>query len=202
MPDAARSDPKIDLLAVYAQFFCCRGHGEKFFHLRFLSEIDTLVNMIPAEPKPHWITAIIDTREQLPLDLSPLRSQPGTLATGDYSVRGLESLIAVERKGLDDLISCCGTERERFEREIQRLLAYQTRAVVVEATWPQIEFGGWRSKVTAACALSSCLGWIAAGVPIVMARDHVTAGKYVCQILWIAARRRWREIRNLIDEKS
>ncbi len=34
---------------------------------------------IPAEPKPDQITAIIDTREQTPLDLSPLQSVVGTL---------------------------------------------------------------------------------------------------------------------------
>ena len=42
---------------------------------------------IPAELQPADVTAIVDTREQLPLDLSPLRVERGTLATGDYSVR-------------------------------------------------------------------------------------------------------------------
>ena len=46
------------------------------------------------------LTAIVDLREQLPLDLSPLRTIRGTLATGDYSVQGLENIVAIERKSL------------------------------------------------------------------------------------------------------
>ena len=61
------------------------------------------------------ITAVVDTREQRPLDLTPLKSVPGTLATGDYSVRGLEHVVAIERKSLDDLLGCIGRDRARFE---------------------------------------------------------------------------------------
>ena len=71
-------------------------------------------SIIPADLRPEHVVAIIDTREQLPLDLSPLQSVAGSLTTGDYSVRGLESIIAIERKGLSDLLGCVGQERERL----------------------------------------------------------------------------------------
>ncbi len=153
---------------------------------------------IPAEPQPEDVCAVVDTREERPLDLSPLQVTVETLTTGDYSVRGLESVIAIERKSLPDLISCCGGGRERFEREIHRLAAYPVRAVVVEATWPDLEQGEWRSNLTPASAIGSVLGWIAAGVPFVMAGDHSRAGRYVARMLYIAARRRWRENRELV----
>ena len=146
-----------------------------------------------AELKPEHIIAVVDTREQLPLDLAPLQTVAGTLATGDYSIQGLEHVVAIERKSLPDLLSCVGRERDRFEREIQRLLAYPVRALVVESTWPEIEAGNWRSKVTPQAAMGSLLGWIAQGLPIVMVGDHATAGRYVGRLLFIAARRRWRE---------
>src|ERR1700676_181303 len=101
---------------------------------------------IPAELSPEAVTAIIDTREQTPLDLAPLRVELGTLATGDYSVAGLETIVAIERKSLPDLLSCIGQERERFDREVVRLLAYPVRALVVESTWSELEAGDWRSK--------------------------------------------------------
>ena len=41
------------------------------------------------------------------------------------------------------------------------------------------------------------LGWIAAGVPVIMAGDHERAGRYVSRLLFTAARRRWRELRTL-----
>ena len=152
--------------------------------------------------KPDQVTAIVDTREQAPLDLSPLRSEPGTLATGDYSVKGLVDVIAIERKSLTDLLGCIGQERERFDREVIRLLAYPTRAIIVEATWGQIEAGNWKSKVTPAAAVGSLLGWIAQGVPVIMAKDHERAGRYVSRLLFTAARRRWREARALAGSVS
>ena len=153
--------------------------------------------IIPATLRPETVAAIIDTREQCPLDLSPLQSVTGTLTTGDYSIRGLESIIAIERKSLPDLLGCVGQHRERFDREVMRLLAYPCRAIVVESTWADLEAGEWQSRITPAAAIGSLLGWIAAGVPIIMAGDHARAGRYVGRLLFTAARRRWRECRAL-----
>ena len=155
--------------------------------------------MIPAELKPEQITAVIDTREQTPLDLSPLQTTIGTLTTGDYSVAGLEHVVSIERKSLPDFLGCVGTERERFDREVMRLLAFDVKALVIEATWQDLERGEWRSRITPQAAIGSLLGWIATGLPILMAGDHARAGRYVSRLLFTAARRRWRESRTLIN---
>ena len=155
------------------------------------------VMKLPSEIPLQSVLALIDTREQAPLDLSPLASVTATLATGDYSIRGLEHIVAVERKSLSDLLACVGRERDRFDREVHRLLAYPVRALVVEATWNDIEVGGWRGEVKPAAALGSLLGWVASGLPVLMAGDHERAGQYVARLLVIAARRRWRELRAL-----
>lgn len=151
------------------------------------------------ELRPSDLTFIVDSREQLPLDLAPVQTITGTLPTGDYSVVGLELVVAVERKSLPDLLGCIGQERERFEREIQRLRAYESKALVVEASWADMERGEWRSKVTPAAAMGSVLGWIAAGIPVVMAGDRRRAQEMVGRILFTAARRRWREMTALCD---
>lgn len=153
---------------------------------------------LPADLSVESVVAVIDTREQLPLDLRPLQSVNGTLATGDYSVRGLENYVALERKALGDLISCVGVERERFDREVQRLLAYPVRALVVEAHWIDVEQHRWRSSVKPAAVIGSLLGWIAIGLPVIMAGDRERAGQYVSRMLYTAARRRWREARTLV----
>ena len=153
---------------------------------------------LPATLRPESVTVVIDTREQTPLDLQPLLTVTGTLATGDYSVLGLETVVAVERKSLPDLIGCVGRERERFDREVQRLLAYPVRALIIEATWGDIEAGDWRGNVTPAQALGSVLGWIASGLPVLMAGDHARAGRYAGRLLLTAARRRWIEARTLV----
>jgi len=71
------------------------------------------------------------------------------------------------------------------------------RALVVESIWPELEAGDWRSKITPAAAVGSCIGWIAAGLPIILAGDHARAGRFVAKLLYTAARRRWREARSL-----
>ena len=147
--------------------------------------------------KPEHVVGLIDTREQLPLCLDPLRTKQATLVTGDYSVRGLEGIVAIERKSLSDLLCCVGRERERFDREVQRLLAYPVRALVIESSWSALERGQWRSQITPQAAIGSCLGWITSGLPVIMAGDHARAGRFVSRLLFTAARRRWREARTL-----
>lgn len=142
--------------------------------------------------RPEDITIIQDSREQRPLDLRPLRVEVGTITTGDYSVKGLQHCIALERKSLNDLLGCIGTDRERFEREIQRLLAYETRALVIESTWEELESGHWSSRVTSAAAVGSVLGWAERGLPVILAGNRGRAAKMVGNLLFIAARRRWR----------
>lgn len=149
---------------------------------------------------PADITAIIDTREQRPWDLSPLKTVEGTLPTGDYSVVGLEHDISIERKSLEDLLGCVGQHRERFDKEMHRLLSYPCRAVIVEASWPQIEAGEWRSKVHPSAVMGSCLGWIALGIPIVMAGNAERAGKYAGRLMYVAANRRWHQLQMFYKE--
>jgi ERCC4-type nuclease len=153
---------------------------------------------LKAEIAPEELTAIVDTRERRPLDLSPLRSCYGTLPTGDYSVLGLEHVVAIERKSLPDLVGCVGRHRRRFDREVQRLLAFPVRALVVEASWSELEAGNWEGRVKPAAAIGSALGWVASGLPVLMAGNRRQAGRFISRLLWIAAQRRWRESRALL----
>ncbi len=148
---------------------------------------------IPQELKPEHVTAIQDTREKTPLNLSPLKSIIKGLDTGDYSVSGLEHLIAVERKSIPDLLMCIGQERERFDREIQRLTGYPIRAIVVEGTIAQIEKGDYRSKVHPNAAIGSIISWQSRGLTFLFCEDHATAGRLTAKFLFSAARTRWRE---------
>lgn len=147
----------------------------------------------PQELKPEHVTAIVDTREQTPLILSPLKNCVTNLDTGDYSVLGLEHVISVERKSMDDLLGCIGRERERFDREMQRILAYPVRSVVVEGTLAQIERGEYRSKVHPNAAIGSIMSWQAKGITFLFCEDHETAGRMTAKFLFSAARARYRE---------
>jgi len=137
---------------------------------------------------------IIDSREQCPLDFPNLPTTVGTLTTGDYSIIGLEHLIAVERKSIDDLLGCVGRGRVRFKAELQRLRAYRFRLLVVEASASDVEAGlsggvPWRSSLKPAHVVGSLAAWCAQfGLPIWLAGDHAGAGRFVERYLFQCAR--------------
>jgi ERCC4-type nuclease len=102
-------------------------------------------------PFPCPFTVIIDSREKAPWTFtgitSSLKGAPrpvviacefATLKSGDYSIKGFEDQVAIERKSKEDLYSTLGQNRERFEREHERLSWYQCKAVVIEASWNAI----------------------------------------------------------------
>ena len=123
---------------------------------------------------------IVDSREQLPFNFSheryDVQIQQGTLTVGDYSLRGLEDKVAVERKSLPDLVQCLGRERSRFERELQRGQALDAFAVVIEASWPDLAGGNFRSQLNPHAACQSVLAFMARyRVPFLFAGSRAAA---------------------------
>lgn len=85
---------------------------------------------------PEGFCIVIDTREQdglfqkLPKGLVVVRD---TLKYADYSVRGFENQIAIERKSLPDLWSSLTVEADRFKRELEALADYERKWLLIEA---------------------------------------------------------------------
>jgi len=77
---------------------------------------------------------VVDTREQTPYSWPGIAIERHALSAGDYSVAGLESRIAIERKSLIDAYGTFGRGRARFERELARLARLEFAAVVIEAS--------------------------------------------------------------------
>lgn len=143
--------------------------------------------------KPEDITLIVDSREQQPLDLEPFKIIRGGLTTGDYSVVGLTHKVAVERKSIQDLVMCVGKERERFDREIKRLLAYESRAVFVEGSIETIRLKQYRGQTHPNAILSSIAGWMALGIPIHFAGDRAASADMMKRFMFLCAQRAWNE---------
>lgn len=136
----------------------------------------TTIVMQPATPAtpelpPTPYVVVRDTREQRPYEFSqPLAWTPkkhfrvqttiGCLQSGDYSLLGHETQIAVERKSLCDLYSTFGQSRPRFHRELERLAAMPFAAVVIEAEWSTI-LGAppVRSRLLPKTVLLSVVAW-------------------------------------------
>jgi len=100
---------------------------------------------------------LIDTREQQPYEFE--NAEVGTIPVGDYSILGLEDCIAIERKELNDLISCLTTDRERFERELFKGKALDYFALVIEASLSNLVNGNYRSEMNPESAIQSLLAF-------------------------------------------
>lgn len=90
---------------------------------------------------------VIDTREQTPLVFT-LPSEVRGLESGDYSIAGCESVFAVERKTVSDLIGCCiGDNRDRFFRELSRLRGFEFTRLLIIGNPLEVEQRRYRSNI-------------------------------------------------------
>ncbi|MEW6347689.1 MAG: ERCC4 domain-containing protein [Thermodesulfobacteriota bacterium] len=122
------------------------------------------------------IILIQDSREQAgyqSLFQSPCIVQG--LELGDYSVVGLEDLIAVERKSLADLLQSITHERTRFERELKQARGLHRFFVVVEAGPATILAGDYQhSKAHPNAVWATVMSWSTKYCPFIFAgtREH------------------------------
>lgn len=97
-------------------------------------------------PKP---VVLVDSREQRPLPL--FASHPNwiggerelALPTADYSVEGMEEVLALERKGLADLLGCIVSQRSRFLDVCARLSSFRWKAIIIEASYEDLKSPDW-----------------------------------------------------------
>lgn len=103
---------------------------------------------------------VIDTREQAPWawDASEATTEIAALNAGDYAladdceeVKGRSARavrFAIERKSLEDFLGTISVGWDRFQRELERMTAFQARVVIVEGDFQQVCFQGEMGCVT------------------------------------------------------
>lgn len=133
------------------------------------------------------MTIVIDTREQTPWHFpSEVPTTTAALRSGDYSIAGHESKIAIERKTLDDFVACCGRDRGRFARELERLAEFDRAAVIVEANLRDVWNGAARSRMQPpSIAGSAASFFIDHGVPTFFCSDRWSAADFALRLLRI-----------------
>jgi len=86
---------------------------------------------------------ITDTREQKPLKFMKTGFIKDVvtekLDVGDYSIKGLQHKIAIERKSPIDLFGTLGKGHERFKRELERAKDHEFFAIVIEASFMAVQ---------------------------------------------------------------
>lgn len=155
-------------------------------------------SQFPAEPPPLGVVPAQDTREQLPWTFANLAAPViKTLNVGDYSYIGGESICRLERKSGPDYLSSIFTDR--FNREMEVIRAYQCHALIIEGSWEWLESGEYRSKATPKQITGKTLGFIESGVRVILAGNRERAQQIAERLIYMCARRRWRESRELIS---
>ncbi len=137
------------------------------------------------------VRVICDTREQLPYVFSDrVVAVRRALPAGDYSVEGLEHLVAIERKALDDFVSCVIHERERFHRLLHKLQAIELACVVVEANLADIFAHCYYSKAHPASVAGAAIAIIVDhAVPVIFGSDRETCCRFTEGLLLRASRK-------------
>jgi ERCC4-type nuclease len=136
---------------------------------------------------------VIDSREQEPwaFDCPTVRRK---LEAGDYSVEGLEDTVAVERKSLADFVHTVIHDFDRFDRELQRLAAYEAAAIVVEADLDAV-LQGWEARTLRGATPNAVLGLslkliLSRGVPVYWCGSRQSARKFTERFLRMFVRLR------------
>lgn len=146
--------------------------------------------------QPTQPTILTDTREQCPLEFVTLPSEKATLTTADYSAKGLEDILMIERKSVPDLVSTLfnKTNRPRFEKELVRMLAAPSRHLLIVGdnshTSPRedIESGSYPSQVKPHQVFASVSSIAAKGISIHWCDDPTEAARLVESLVWYSWR--------------
>lgn len=89
------------------------------------------------------ITILVDDRERNPwtIDNPNFKFETKRLKVGDYTIKGFEDKIAVEKKsGIIELINnLSGKDRERFKRFLIKLSRYPIKCMVIEDSLSHID---------------------------------------------------------------
>lgn len=111
------------------------------------------------EKAPYGFGAIpCDAKERGKALVVPTNTQ--YLKTGDYSIVGMESMVCVERKSLEDAYGTFTHHRVRFEDELNRMQGMKYAAVVIEAGYNDILFRPpYHCKTNPKTIVRSIIAW-------------------------------------------
>ena len=152
---------------------------------------------------------LIDTREQLPYQFidKDCTTEVCTLTVGDYSLPGLTDKVAIERKSLDDLINCfMGPNRDRFEKELQKLRYYEVAVVIIEGNQTDILKGSYTSQMLPQSAMETISAfYIRYRVPFLFCSDRSGGERMTFSLLqkyYYEIERRYKNMKKTLKETT
>jgi ERCC4-type nuclease len=150
-------------------------------------------------PRP---VALIDTREQTPLDLSRFDGwfagiERKALKLGDYSIDGLEDVCVVERKDLSDLIHSFTNDRSVFTNRLRQMAQYPHRLLLITSTLSEIKSPYPYAGVNPNRITQSLIAILAGlQVPFLCSENHALGEELVASFLYQVHLYHWLESNN------
>ncbi|TQQ81887.1 ERCC4 domain-containing protein [Halonotius roseus] len=105
------------------------------------------------------MNVVFDQREKREWDLPGVDQTAVHLETGDYTIEGYEDRFAVERKSINDLATSVGSNRDRFEAEIQRAQSMDEFVVIIEGSRHDVENHRYYSNIHPNAVLGTTDKW-------------------------------------------
>lgn len=122
---------------------------------------------------------LVDSREQAPWRFDAATERK-TLDTGDYTLKGFEIVLTVERKSLDDLVHTVIHDWLRFTKQLRRMAAMDSAAIVVESNVDLLMGGQFASKASPASVRGKLSAiWLDFGVPTMFLSSPQLAAEWV-----------------------
>ena len=132
---------------------------------------------------------VVDTRETLAYTFANIKPRPEIiykkLDSGDYSLLSFENKVTIERKEKNDLFSSFGRNRNRLQKEFERLSQFQYAGLVIECNLSDIfKNPPARSRMNPKSVFRSLISWsVYYGVHIWTAPDRAFSEKLTYLIL-------------------
>lgn len=161
---------------------CAKCH--KRYSKKTIKELDKL-DIILQIGEEGAFCIVQDSREQTPWKFPKCyKVVENALATGDYTLRGWEHLVTIDRKELNDFIGCTlKTNRERFKRELKRMSNYPSAWIVIESDHAKIAKGEYTSRIPPQSVIASIFSWSEEfGVKFYCASDRRNSAKVAIEI--------------------
>lgn len=117
------------------------------------------------------LPVVIDTREQaghmFTFPEKTVEISRATLPAGDYSLRGMEWQVTIERKTIGDLVNTVIGNWMRFRKKLNRMSGFDTAVIAVEGDAGQI----WRHEYESEAEPNQVFGringiWFDHGIPV------------------------------------
>ena len=136
---------------------------------------------------PSDFILVIDTREQDALFKRPIKglvTVRDTIPAGDYSVRGFESEIVIERKSINDLYGSLFSDWEREGAKLLKIAELKRKWLLIEGTEDEVLSFQQFSTVHPNSMRGRLVSiQIRLGIPIYYARTRSDAERFTLDIL-------------------